>query len=467
MFKRQKKNINFLTDVGDFINKGGFSLVFKSVSDENKIYRIEQTIQTNRVKRETSIHEFLYNSTTSPCYPELFETYELSFDDLPQRITSLFDRKKSKMVHVTMMEKGELGSIQTTKEHISRTEFVDITFMLYWSLYTSNSLFGFMHRDLKPGNIVLKRKDTNDPIIFKLKDNEWIIRTSIIPMIIDFGRASMLNTRLEEKYWFGTMSFMSPESVSYRLLLTKTVINLYGNNYYKEIGYDIWGMTMTLLSINLSTSMLTAGFKMSQELSKYKSSDVIRFIRHDDLHTDDDDDQLHTDRSLILLLTICVFQKAIGNGIFPPDELIGTVYSKFIFNNEFKERLDRFDEIYKLSLVYKKFLSKKPQQLVSTVFRKSLSWDPNTRAWNGRFYEIFRYIKQFDYVNDYTPYTAQERLLFEFSQDQTFKTKQMNLLNEQKYIQSQICEKCGDEKKEKFICLCCSKIFCDDQCQHK
>lgn len=94
---------------------------------------------------------------------------------------------------------------KTLKEHISdgcsMSELKQIFVMLTLALDVAQERCGFVHYDLYPWNIIIKRLPQKEKITYQLKTDVITIETDIIPVIIDYGRVHIIN----KKEHYGTI----------------------------------------------------------------------------------------------------------------------------------------------------------------------------------------------------------------------------------------------------------------------
>lgn len=453
-------------DFGGFIGGGTYAATFSSIIDEDRIYRV-----ASKNNRSIAIQKFLANKELGPCFPKLYDSWDVSFNKLPLRVQQkLKNDRTTPNWQITLSELGNLGDLTTKQMPDDPVLQNQILFMLFWSLWTANSLYGFMHRDIKMHNIVLKYTDEPTTMRFKLDNTtEWEFETHYIPLFIDFDFASLLNTRTEKKYMQGTYITSPPEALSYAVLMSRQRLNIYGNGYSVPEGFDVWSLAMTMLS-NLGPSKVHVLAIPGVEFEWIKGA----LLHHECVTENTSKDSF---KKFVYLVLISIFQSAIGNGIKPPADLIGTKYSEFVYNFRFYKVVeDTIRKQPKYIKTYSNFWWKVPSSQ-RKVFKRLLSWDSKKRTLGGKLYTMFNYIKPLNKGREYEQnvkkaktgltYTADSKPLFSFSRNEAFREKQMKELNNQQYIASNICNGCGiNDDITKSICVCCSKIYCNLKCHN-
>ena len=443
--KKRKKEIAHRTwrgldfkDFGDKIGGGGYGAVFESKKDSTRVYRVAQLNW-----RAESIHRFISKRDVSPCFPTVYDYW--SGVPIPPRFQPKRDFDK---LEVTLMERGasDLTDLRTGGTHN------DLMFMLFWSVWAANSNYGFMHRDLKLQNIVyrqLKKPVTYRFVIDSYK--EWIVKTSIVPLIIDYDFASLLTTRTEERFKHGTYITAPPEALAYNLLIDERDLNVYGNGAYPEEAYDMWSLAMVWASIGSSRHILErVDFPLVYEIVVYKTGWV------------------GVERNKLVVLTlICLFQDAILNGLFPPAHLLGKHYSKFIFTPTFRKAVNMVADKTKVHRRYRDEFYRHPRwELLKRLF----SWDPLDRVDPNAPFEVLDEIKAprentDTFVETMATYVSSKRPFFSFSKDELFRKDRFDELADVQYIEARACSSCGAPNPA-FVCPCCAQVLCGDSC-HK
>ena len=92
----------------------------------------------------------------------------------------------------------------TLKEYItggcSISKLTDIFIMISLALSVAQERIGFVHYDLSPWNVIIKKVDKK-VIKYQFKDSIFTVETDIIPVIIDYGRCHIIH----DKNHYGTI----------------------------------------------------------------------------------------------------------------------------------------------------------------------------------------------------------------------------------------------------------------------
>lgn len=448
------------------LGKGSYAMTFKSRSNLKNIYRIEGVHNMRDSLRSVNIHDFISKGDYGPCIPKLYAYKVVARMRLPFHIQEEIKSENFIQYMVTMMEFGDAGDL-TAFEFDNDEMVIDMYFMLAWTYWKLNSLYGFMHRDIKQANIVVKRSDKPMVYEFKMEDQIWVITTTVVPMFIDFDFASLLTTRPSKRYMHGTYVTASPESHAYDVLMNKQQMNTYGNQTTNENTYDLWGLAITMMSCFMN---LGEKRKQRYELLFFNPTITLNMINY--IHGLDKKNTDITPKMVkkATLAKICLLQDFIGNRMFPSKRLVGITYSSLVFTPEFKRKVRMLKKTFKENGIFQN-LSKKYKLTDERMmfFAKLLRWDSNKRSANGDPKVFFEHLKPstgipFDKRVNFV-YIMEDRMLLGMNTDEEFRAKQIKKINTNKYIETSICDGCGvDNDDLKNVCVCCLKIYCNENC---
>lgn len=89
---------------------------------------------------------------------------------------------------------------QTLKEYImngcTMNELKDIFIMLTLAIHIAQEKCGFVHYDLYPWNIIIKKLKSKQKITYQLETDVIVVETDIIPVIIDYGRTHIIHKKI-------------------------------------------------------------------------------------------------------------------------------------------------------------------------------------------------------------------------------------------------------------------------------
>jgi len=377
-------------DLGVFVNNGMYAFVLLSRDDDKYVYRCELAetkTQRELVALQNSIHRKL--SDLAPAIPAFIGEQWTTYSRLSKQTQvycrfynqkSIKNLRKAKL-NVVKIERGPLK----LSEVINEDNFATIAFLLYWTIWTCNSQLGFRHRDIKPDNIVVK--ETSQSFHFTITANllDVRFRVSHVPLLIDFGFASLDTTQHDYRHPIGTVTTAPPEFLAFKVLFETYTVNVACSERLSNDAYDVWSLAMTLLSalsrkfsilylspdtVQLHIDELIGKRNLSKKIADYNPEFIFNYR---------------------LLFKICLFQKAIGNGLFPPKHLLGDIYSRYIFSDRLESELEFFDVAHQVSEIYRERWNNLGLSLsLQDIFKnKLLSWDPDERCYGGKLYKLF------------------------------------------------------------------------------
>ena len=88
---------------------------------------------------------------------------------------------------------------KTLKEYIiegcTLSELKQIFIMLTLALQVAQEKCGFVHYDLYPWNIIIKKLKSKQKITYQLDTDIIVIETDIVPVILDYGRSHVIHNK--------------------------------------------------------------------------------------------------------------------------------------------------------------------------------------------------------------------------------------------------------------------------------
>jgi len=394
-------------DLGSLYGNGKYALVVKPKRDpgyNSYLYRIEP-VQNKTAKHmvdlQNNVHRRLTLAQLGPSVANLYKDKWYAFSELPKETQNdcmlylqLSQKKTRKMcVNVTRVERGDEKLSKVLFQNQDVAKFAEFSFMLFWTLWTTNAEFGFRHRDIKLGNIVVKTLRKDQLLVFSVDKGKTLqlsMQVSEIPLLIDFGFSSLEESPESIRHNIGTTALCPPEFLAFRLLFEDTMTSMNTNRLLCEDTYDIWSMAMTLVSSRLGKFSILdlAGNPVGLHLDDLIGKDGLVF-----------DFSSYREAYLLnykILFRICFFQKAIGNEIFPNKQLLGAQYSRYLFTDGLRKRLESFDSIYDISGKYKKRWERLafPPKL-ETLFRRLFDWDGEMRCYDGEFVNVLKILASY------------------------------------------------------------------------
>jgi|694.fasta_scaffold00008_150 hypothetical protein len=178
-------------------------------------------------------------------------------------------RKNKKVNVITEYLEGETLFQYLSGTKFNMSEFFFILVQICFALKVAQNRCGFVHYDLTPWNIVLKRLDS--PVSFDYMishDKIYRVSTTVIPIIIDYGKSHVIHNG----YHYG-------------------LINMFNSS----VSHDIFTLIIKSIDIILSTKKLSANefnliFRLSGFLRPFRNAKEIKSYvtktkRYDELIT--------------------------------------------------------------------------------------------------------------------------------------------------------------------------------------
>lgn len=150
-------------------------------------------------------------------------------------------RNENEMFHIQEYIEGD--SLYKWLEHLSLREFVSIFIQICLVLKYTQENTKFVHYDLYPWNIIIKKTDENI-LEFKLKDGVYKLKTNYKIYIIDFDRSTSMY-----------------QGIKYG------IYNIFKNNYIQDVLCCLFSCLYTLLNKNLKNNELKDAFKLVNFIS--------------------------------------------------------------------------------------------------------------------------------------------------------------------------------------------------------
>ena len=78
----------------------------------------------------------------------------------------------------------------------SISEFICVIQVLLLTLAVAQERYGFVHHDLTPWNIIIRKLDKKETIVYQFKDQRVMVETTILPIIIDYDKSHAIINEL-------------------------------------------------------------------------------------------------------------------------------------------------------------------------------------------------------------------------------------------------------------------------------
>lgn len=231
-------------------------------------------------------------------------------------------------------------------------------FFIIWFLSLTSTKYGFVHKDIKEDNILMREYNSEKTFDFELDDTVYRLSTKYVPVVIDFDFGSVYITNTQ--YSIGTVSYAPPEIV----LSVLCGVHISFNDY----SYDWWSFGMTIYHL-LFKNQEKYGFDPDL-IDKYVNYNVEKFSFLEE----------KTVKQMVLsIIQTTVIKKVISDTDRATgyDELFKDFYDAK--NNEILEDILKSVEfrIYRTAL-----LLAIPDKYLN-IMRMLLSWEPKKRHLGG------------------------------------------------------------------------------------
>jgi hypothetical protein len=175
------ENLDIKENIKNILHESHDTIVYKKYINDNLSFLIKKIKTIDRKSQ-------LINET----FCGLTEINKLSKEIPHFRFTYGITNDKSMII-------SEYIQGKTLKEYIidgcTISELSQIFVMLTLALDVSQEICGFVHYDLYPWNIIIKKLPKKQKITYKLKTDIIIIETDIIPVIVDYGRVHIIHNK--------------------------------------------------------------------------------------------------------------------------------------------------------------------------------------------------------------------------------------------------------------------------------
>lgn len=154
---------------------------------------------------------------------------------------SIFEIVEEGIIYDVLPEEFGISDETTYQWFVQKIEYLpfkfevityDYMFFLIWFFSFASTQFGFVHKDVKPNNILVRDYGKNVTFKFRYMDKTYRIDTSLVPVVMDFDYSSFTDTPRQK--FAGTISYAPPETILRKLCGMPDVPNDYG--------YDWWGL---------------------------------------------------------------------------------------------------------------------------------------------------------------------------------------------------------------------------------
>ena len=135
------------------------------------------------------------------------------------------------------------------------TNYLSILLQISLSLIIAQEKYGFVHYDLYPWNIIIKKLDKRRLVSYKINNKEIRFYTMVIPIIIDYGRSHIIYKKIH----YGTVNLFKFSSIQDIISLLVSSINI------------------IIIKYNLNNSEKSNILKLSNFISNTKYTNYTKF----------------------------------------------------------------------------------------------------------------------------------------------------------------------------------------------
>lgn len=127
-----------------------------------------------------------------------------------------------------------------TRESVETETFC--LFSLLWFMHVAQIQFKFRHHDLKPANIMIRKYDQVQNMVFYIDKKDFLFQTKIVPVIIDYDFATLYTSvRRTDRDNLGTYDFAPPDVLARHINVAIQRSDYYVHNPEVD-GYDWWAI---------------------------------------------------------------------------------------------------------------------------------------------------------------------------------------------------------------------------------
>ena len=119
--------------------------------------------------------------------------------------------------------KGQTLTHYIKSEYFNMEEFVTILLQLSLALHIAQTKFNFVHNDLTPWNIMIKKYTNPITVKYKIDKTEYHVTTNTVPIIIDLGRS---HVTYDSQHYGNTNMFSSSTIQDIVILLVTSILEL-------------------------------------------------------------------------------------------------------------------------------------------------------------------------------------------------------------------------------------------------
>lgn len=165
----------------------------------------------------------------------------------------------------------------TLKEFIDSPEcdmnmFTFILSMISMTLAVAQERCGFVHYDLYPWNIIIFKLEKPQTFVYRLKHNVYNVTTSLVPVLIDYGRVHIISKTSNKHIHTGTIEpFKSSRYQDIFCLVISSSVELLSKYAKSKETHIYQNYIMYLVNFFTGTDFYPSTIKTRDELQKFLS----------------------------------------------------------------------------------------------------------------------------------------------------------------------------------------------------
>lgn len=520
--RKKAKEIEY--NLERFVGSGGFNCVYLTTT--NEVLRIAAydnanialADKMNMVRRGIQLVHFLYTRLAGILGPSTLQSNSYNFFTQAEfqrhvkQVKILEEGNESIMLcgpvqrtlvqapppnrefavhHIEYLSGGDWaqGPPDENDPPLTPEEFAFSCFSLMWFFYVAEAEVGFVHGDLKGGNIMTRKYQA--PMVFEFslgkpdKATVFHFTTTVCPVVIDMDFAYIQSHPKEVRHKkIATPGFLPPERAYFEFMKYYENDMTAFEKRLDSVQYagDWWNIGMSILELFISQQNLP--FALTKialsHRSKYASFMHDVYVnRHPQVQVNVNGFMIMAN-VLLLDAMLCALVNNNDDLIVPHHLFFGQETEYFLSHKAGLMAITQSAQYIQLKNAMNLHMDARLRILLCSL----LSWIPEERTMEGKpfmhlyspYFARYRFIEQTE--PDAVSYGKYETLHYALESDKKCDKNAGRLDNlREKYSQEQMprlnsmlmcgtCETLIPPELAK-VCRCCSKVYCGKECRHK
>ena len=220
-------DIGEINDNYDFLKKVQKAVEFK-IGKKDIGHREEFFQNKNRSINTVQINEYKIIEKTANLHEAFVNLY--CINKLRKEIPNFsycFGYDSEKEIVYTEMIQGDTLKEWLISDKFNFRVFLDILVQILLALEVAQQRFGFVHYDLTPWNIILKKVDRREVIYNINSEVSYSVKTTLIPVLIDTGRSHVVY----KNYHYGEINSLKKTTI-------QDVLNILSYSIYELVNLE-------------------------------------------------------------------------------------------------------------------------------------------------------------------------------------------------------------------------------------